>query len=267
MFYLVIMVSTCFFIVAQGDDDRNTMHRRDFIKTTAILAAAPMLFPPGRLTAAPVTVRTIGKPQPFDYARLKGHARALANAAYQPPRNTLPKTLVDLGWDEYQSIHFLPDHALWAKEGARFSCSSSTSAAFFKEPVRMYEVVDGKAQEIAYDPGDVRLRQERPRRNRAARGPRLRRLSGALPHAIGSATSPRFSARAISARWAAIGSTACRRAGWPSIPGGTRRVSALHRLLARRPPPTHPALTVYALLDSPSIAGAYRFDIRPARTW
>ena len=51
--------------------------RRDFLKASAALglAALPM---PSRGAAAHAPLKTLGEPRPFDYAWLKGQARALA---------------------------------------------------------------------------------------------------------------------------------------------------------------------------------------------
>jgi len=44
------------------------------------------------------------------------------------------------------------------------------------------------------------------------------------------------------------------------------RNSVLHGFLAGAPEGRRPQLTIYALLDSKGIVGAYRFDIRPGST-
>jgi glucans biosynthesis protein len=220
------------------------------------------------LTAAPVTVRTIGKPQPFDYARLKGHARALANAAYQPPRNTLPKTLADLGWDEYQSIHFLPDHALWTKEALKFQLRFFHLGRAFKEPVHMYEVINGQAQEIAYDPAMFDLRKSgidvksvpedlgfagfRVHFHSLWQNDVVAFLGASYFRAVGED----FRQYGLSARGLAIDTGLDHGEEFPLFTA----------FWLERPAKTSNRLTVYALLNSPSIAGAYRFDIVPGAT-
>ena len=156
-----------------------TMRRRDFLKSTVFLAATPS---PDLLADA--AALPVGKSQAFDFAWLKGHARALAGAAYQPPEHTLPKPLANLDYDQYQAIRFRADHALWAGEALDFRVQFFHLGRSFKEPVRMYEVVNGQAQEIAYDPAMFDLRQERHQCRSAAERPWLRRLSRALPHRL-----------------------------------------------------------------------------------
>jgi len=55
------------------------MNRRDLLKGSAALAAIPLM---ARVAAAATPA------QPFDYAWLKGHARALASKPYDPSGQT-----------------------------------------------------------------------------------------------------------------------------------------------------------------------------------
>ena len=97
------------------------MQRRDFLKVLAALTVAglprPGLSTPGPASA---TLTPLGKPQAFDYAWLKGHARALANSAYQPPVSHVPDAVKALDWDQYQAIRYRADRALWAHDLRRF---------------------------------------------------------------------------------------------------------------------------------------------------
>ena len=128
------------------------MHRRDVLEMFGALALLGAIPRSAASQTALAQLQSIGKPMPFDYASLKGRARALAARAYQPPVNHIPPEVKQLGWDQYQSIQFRPDHALWADERRRFTARFFHLGLFFHVPVRMHEVVDGRAREIAYDP-------------------------------------------------------------------------------------------------------------------
>ena len=130
------------------------MRRRAFLKRSLLLPAAALPLTRA-LSAGPTvdaTVKMLGTPQPFDYAWLKGQARALANQPSRPARDDIPDVLKNLDWDQYQDIRYRPDHALWAKDRLRFRVKFFHLGLFFKAPVRIFEVVDGFAQELAYDP-------------------------------------------------------------------------------------------------------------------
>src|SRR5215510_9811339 len=120
------------------------MKRRDFLRAVAALTAVG--FPlRGLLAAGPAATTTLSpveQSQAFDYAWLKGQARALANAAYQPPVNHIPEAVKALNWDQYMSIKYRADHALWAQDGRRFQVRFFHLGPYYQSPVKMYELVD-----------------------------------------------------------------------------------------------------------------------------
>jgi glucans biosynthesis protein len=86
------------------------IRRRDFLESAVLLST---LSASGLASAAAPSNAGRGPAQPFDYAGLKGRARAMAGKPYRPPTQLAPQALVDLGYDEYQSIRFHRDEALW----------------------------------------------------------------------------------------------------------------------------------------------------------
>lgn len=244
------------------------MRRRECLKAGAALAAA-ILVPAGVATPAEsVRLKRHGQPQPFDYARLKGHARALAAQAYHPPAGRIPAELVGMDYDQYQAIEYRRDHSLWRGEGLHFQARFFHLGLFFQVPVRMFEVVGGEAHELAYDPEMFRYG--------AKSG-----LSGAgLPADLGFAgfrliyfTDPDRDVAAF------LGASYFRAVGAELQYGISARGLAVDTGLARaeefpsftafwleRPAVGADRMIVYALLDSPSITGAYRFEIGPGET-
>jgi glucan biosynthesis protein len=118
-------------------------------------AAQPTPAPTPAAGPVPVPVPVPGAPsaqQPFDFAWLKGQAHWLASNAFQPNKDVVPPAMGKLGYNEYQSIRFRGDHALWADAGLAFRVQFFHVGRNFTEPVHMYEVIDGQAHEIVYDP-------------------------------------------------------------------------------------------------------------------
>ena len=74
--------------------------------------------------------------QAFDFAWLKGQAHWLASNAYQPSKDSLPPAMGKLGYDQYQSIRFRGDHALWADSGLAFRLQFFHAGRNFTEPVQ-----------------------------------------------------------------------------------------------------------------------------------
>ena len=60
--------------------------------------------------------------------------------------------MAKLSYDQYQSLRFRTDHALWGDAGLAFRLQFFHVGRGFTEPVHLYEVVDGQAREIVYDP-------------------------------------------------------------------------------------------------------------------
>ncbi|HEY0972893.1 MAG TPA: glucan biosynthesis protein D [Solimonas sp.] len=238
------------------------MNRRDLLRASAVLAAyglpATALLRPGTVSAA--------APQAFDYAWLKGKARALAAAPYADLPPKLPKTLDQISWDDYQKLRFKRDQALWVKDKkSPFRIEMFHLGLFFKQPVHIYEVVDGMARAIEYDQSQF-----------DTKGTKV----GKIPHDLGYAgfrvQHHNDWQRDIAAF---LGASYFRAVGGQKQYGLSARGLAVDTGLPRpeefprftdfwleRPKADPDELVIYALLDSPSVAGAYRFGMRPGDT-
>ncbi len=133
------------------------MSRRKFLR--AGMAAMSMAVPyswafraAAATDAKPNVIKQRGPAQPFDYARLKGLAKTLADAPYKAFANQLPPAIAKLDWDHWQSIRFRDEHSVWAGDGLRFRIQFAHLGFTSTKPVRMYLVQDGQSQEIAFDP-------------------------------------------------------------------------------------------------------------------
>ena len=242
------------------------MHRRQVLGRALGLAAAP--FTSAIVGRVPAYAATLGKPQPFDFAALKGEARALAQAPYRPPHAEMPDALAHLGYDAYQSIRFRPSQGLWAREGLNFQLQFFHRGFEFGKRVRMFEVADGQAREIAYEPSMFDLRES---------GLDAR----ALPPDLGFAGFRIHYHTNWDADVAAfLGASYFRAVGSDSrqygvsarglaIDTGSDHAEEFPDFTAfwfERPAAGSGRLTFYASLDSPSVAGAYRFDLFPGAT-
>ncbi|MGH8174494.1 MAG: glucan biosynthesis protein, partial [Rhodanobacteraceae bacterium] len=109
------------------------MKRRDFLTATSLALAGLPLLRAGVLRAADVRAAT----QPFNYAALKGRARAMAERTYSPAPAHIPKAVSKLDWDQFQSIRYLPEHALWADDALRFRLQFFHLGMQFEKSVRL----------------------------------------------------------------------------------------------------------------------------------
>ncbi len=232
----------------------------------ALVASAALLGSGGLLSAAAraAGLKPLGAPRAFDYAQLKGRARALAAAPYRVPRTDLPADLARLDWDQYQAIRFRSDHALWADDTLRFQIKLFHLGLFFKRPVQVFELHDGQAQALAYDPAMFDYGQS------GLDGHRQPADLGFAGFRVVVHTAPEQDMVAF------LGASYFRAVGGSRQYGLSARGLAVDTALPRpeefpdftefyleRPAATSGTLVVYALLDSPSVSGAYRFAITP----
>jgi glucans biosynthesis protein len=238
------------------------VRRRAILKSAMVLAAGKWAYP-GFASAAPVPPG-----QPFDYAWLKGQARKLGGNAYQASQDALPPAMSKLSYDQFQSLRFRTDHALWAKDGLAFRLQFFHVGRSFSEPVRLHEIIDGQSREIVYDPAMFEF-------DKAGIDPKIMRdhvgfagfrvqfvtdwkddvaayLGASYFRAVGSDTRQ----YGLSARALAVDTAFPRPEEFP-------RFTAFW---FERPAKDSGTLTLYALMDSPSIAGALRFQIAPGAT-
>ena len=124
--------------------------RRKFVTTasSALAAAAlPSILNPG--SALAWEQESVGATYRFDYAWLKGRARLLATKPHQTVVTKLPAPVANLTWDQYQAIRFRKEQALWVKSPARFRAQFFHLGLYFKRPVRLFELENGQARQIA----------------------------------------------------------------------------------------------------------------------
>jgi len=237
--------------------------RRQFLQGTAaaLSVATPLSWLAGSEVAAartpPPTPRT-----PFDYARLKGIAHALAAAPYQAPTEKLPPAVERLDWDHWQAIRFRDDRSLWVGDGLRFQVRFFHLGFRIRKPVRLFSVDGGFAQEILYDPamfdyGSSGLKGNEVPSNLGFAGFRLLFHTDWIRDFAAFQGASYFRAVDIdrqygmSQRGLAIDCGASTPEEFPDFIA----------YYLEKPAKDSSVLTIYGLLDSPSVAGAYRFVI------
>ncbi len=235
------------------------MNRRKFLQAAAALSTFG--FPFSTFAESPPTLAVTATR--FDYAWLKGHAQALAARPYVSHAGELPAALKNLSWDDYQRIQFKAEHSLWRELDTPFQVRLFHLGLYFQTPVRIHEVVDGQARELAYDGGSFSYDGKTP--------------LGKLPADLGYAgfriqTPPEFKLDVA----AFLGASYFRAVGEDKQYGLSARGLAINTGMSQpeefpnfsaywleRPSKNSERLRVYALLDSPSTTGAYLFNITP----
>ncbi len=202
----------------------------------------------------------------FDFDDVARRAAQLAERPYKAPSVTLPKTLQNLTYDQYRDIRFKPAMALWRSAGLPFEIQLFHPGLYYDQPVKISEVVRGQPREIRFDPdafdygkNDVDRKQlaglafagfrvHFPLNNPKYKDEVLVFQGASYFRALGKDQRYGLSARGLAVDTA--------------LPSG-EEFPRFTEFWIERPEPGAKELTIYALLDSKRVAGAYRFVLTP----
>lgn len=218
-------------------------------------------------TVWPVTGRAEIERVTVDHDYVRDLAEALAGRAYSRRRmNELPEFFRRMRYDDYRRIRFIPENALWATEGLPFRVQFFHPGWLHQTPVRMNEFSPTHAQRLPF------VRAFFDYQDLAAPA----RIPPSLDYAGWRLLSP-FQQQD---RWdeviSYLGASYFRALGRGQRYGMSARGLALNaggpeteefpdfvEFWLGKPAADARSLTVHALLDSPSVAGAYTFVVTP----
>lgn len=204
-----------------------------------------------------------------DFEMVEERARALAAEGYEAAdRESLPGWMKDLSYDQYRAIEFDGSHALWEAEDMPFRAMFFHPGYIFLEPVKIHEFTDSHRQRVRFSEeffnyGDlIKNKGEMPseagfagfkllgRLNDAEKFDELAVFQGASYwRALGKGQKYGISARGIAVDTGAD--------------GVTEEFPMFREFWLGKPEPGDERVVVYALMDGPSVTGAYEFRIRP----
>jgi periplasmic glucans biosynthesis protein len=202
---------------------------------------------------------------PFGFADVRKLARARAAHEYKAPSQALPAALADLSYDQYRDIRYRPASALWHGQ-SMFEVQFFHRGYRVRQRVNIYEIGPTGPNPVEYNPrlftfghlvklpklpadlGFAGFRVHYPLQTPAYKDELLVFLGASYFRFLGR--NQRYGA---SVRGLAIDTAAQSGEEFPTFTD----------FWLVHPQPTDRQLTVYALLDSKSVAGAYQFQIRP----
>ena len=229
---------------------------------TGLLVPAVGLAAPTALAAD--TAVEFGPAEPFSFERLVVQAKEMAQRPFEP-RPATAQWLTDLSPEQYRGIRYRPDRAVALADGP-FSLQLFHLGWYHRNPVRVYLVEEGNAREILYDPGAFDFGAVAPGDglgpDAGFAGFRVHYLfeNGGVPQELLTFLGASYF-RAV-ARDTRFGISA-RGLALETGMGKPEEFPAFTRFWVLRPSNPRDGLQVCALLDSPSVAGAYRFDVAP----
>ena len=202
----------------------------------------------------------------FGFDDVERKARALAAQPYKKVPSTLPKDWLDLDYDQYRDIRFRPDHALWRAQKLPFEVMFFHPGFHFDHPVHINEVVGTSVKEVPYSPDLFDYGKNKFGKSKV----RFPGFAGFRVHY--ALNTPKYKDEVL----VFLGASYFRALGKGQLYGLSARGLAIDTGLASgeefptfvefwlvRPAHDATELTIYALLDSRRVTGAYRFILRP----
>ena len=205
--------------------------------------------------------------QPEDVVR---KARELASRPYENPAGQVPDLLLKLNTAQWNSIRFRPDHALWANSDSLFKAQFFHPGFIFNRVVTIHSVQEGRVTPYPSSHAMFEYNRDLPVEaikqiplsfagfslifplSRPSQADEILSFLGASYfRALG-----RNSRYGISARGLAVNT---------SLPEG-EEFPYFREFWLVQPSPRSVTITLYALMDSPSLTGAYTFRIKPGDT-
>lgn len=202
----------------------------------------------------------------FDFNDVAKAAQSLSAKSYKKPAENLPKDLKALNYDQYSDITYRPEKNVWRAEKLPFELSFAHEGASYNLPVKISEIAGNSIRELkfspdAFDYGNNKIDPEQLRN---------------LGFAGVSVQYPINSNKTKDDIFSLLGASYFRALGKGQTYGITARGLAVDTAMQSgeefprfvelwivRPGAADKELTIYALLDSSSLTGAYRFVLRP----
>jgi glucans biosynthesis protein len=196
-------------------------------------------------------------------------ARTMAGRPYHAPTSAVTDELAELDYDTYRSIRFRPEAAVW-REAGLFQVQLFHPGYLYEQPVQVHVVEDSVTQ-LAFDPGMFRYDG-----TSAHLRTRVESIRDELSYAGFRVHFPLNDAGRMDEVAVFQGASYLRLVGAGQIFGLSARGLAVDVAADRpeefpafrafwllRPAPDDRTLVFHALLDSPSLTGAYRFALTP----
>ncbi len=208
-----------------------------------------------------------GAPKPFGFSDVERRARDLSKIAYTAKVSPLPAAIAKLDYDAWRDIRFKPDKAFLGAEGSPFRLQLFHLGFLYDRPVTVNLVRGGVATPIAYqaslfDMGRTKIDKPLPV-DLGFAGLRIHSFLNS-PKVLDEllvflgASYYRFLGRdelyGLSARGLAVNVEGA---------GGPEEFPVFREFWVTMPEANADALVIDALLDSPSLTGAFRFTVHP----
>jgi glucans biosynthesis protein len=202
----------------------------------------------------------------FSFDDVVEKARRLAQEPFKEPRGQVPDWLLKTSYDEWRDIRFRSDRALWRELKLPFQVQFFHPGLYYDRVVAINVVKTGVVTPLKFSPSLF----DYGKNEFASRVPQELGFAGFRVHY--PIKTPNYYDEVI----VFLGATYFRALGRDQVFGLSARGLAIDTAESHgeefpyfkefwlvTPPPKAKEMTVYALLDSPSVTGAYTFAVAP----
>lgn len=203
---------------------------------------------------------------PYGFEDVVAKAEQVAEQPYQDPSGRVPRWLLDISYDQWRDIRFRPERALWRDRKLPFEVQFFHPGLFYDRVVEVSEVDAEGASPVPFSPGMFDYGSN----DFASRVPQDLGFSGFRLHY--PIKAPAYKDEVI----VFLGASYLRAVGKDQGFGISARGLAIdtaspsgeefpyfREFWLIRPTAKATTIELFALLDSPRLAGAYRFVIHP----
>jgi glucans biosynthesis protein len=226
------------------------------IGTLLLLLAWVFGLPRGALAAGPA----------LGFDDVTKRAQELAKESYSEPRDQVPAFLTQITYDQWRDIRFWPKRALWGDKKLPFQVQFFHPGLFYDHTVQINVVDDNGVRPIPFSPSDF----DYGKNEFASRVPQNLGFAGFRVHA------PIKKREYYDEVIVFLGASYFRAVGKDEVFGLSARAVAIDTALSSgeefpffrefwlvTPKPGDKELTIFGLLESARLTGAYRFAVRP----
>ncbi|AAZ97264.1 putative periplasmic glucans biosynthesis signal peptide protein [Thiobacillus denitrificans ATCC 25259] len=203
----------------------------------------------------------------FDLDDVAAKAKQLASQPYQARTSSLPPDLKALSYDQYRDIRFKPEQAQWRRDKLPFELMFFHLGKFQTQRLQINEIDEqGAVRHLPFDRADfdygknklspenwgdvgyAGFRAHYPLNTAAYKDEVVVFLGASYFRAVGAGQHYGLSARGLAI---------------DTVGGKGEEFPRFSEFWIEKPKPGATTLVVYALLESPRAAGAYRFEVMP----
>ena len=199
----------------------------------------------------------------FDFETLRFRAKMLAAKPYEPRPPTVPESLRRLSYDDYRRITFNPAQTWWRREQLPYQLQFFHPGFVHTRSVQLYELNSRATSPIKFSRGMFNYSGKEPAGLSDSIGFAGFRVLGQLNLPADELVSFLGASYFRALCMKAVYGLSARGLAINTLEPGGEEFPVFEEFWIERPAAGAKQFVIFALMDSPSVAGAYRFTVSP----